>query len=200
MHLKQLNHFECPNCGGIMEQTGPAVLECPYCGSRFRDNSAPAPAAEKPAAPAAAKPAAPKAPAYAPSNPRCARILEEAVRTHTVSPKAKHVLIGKNAVAGDSYRYSRAKVKMGIPENAECYLLYSDLNFGFNTGFALCDTGLYYCPELDKPMQMTWAEFAELPMSISGNRLYLGDTYIYIYEETGAENLLPILGRIQEKL
>ena len=197
MPLTQLNHMECPHCGANLENTSAGLWVCPYCGAKFRDDSHIASAScAQPAPTAPTKPAE--------SRSTYARILSESIARHTISPKAKHTVIGPDAIERDSYRYMRAKAILSIPEDALCYLLYSDSVYGFGKGFALCDTGVYLCPEYGpdalKPQHIPWNHFASISLHTQGNKLFFDQNGTYIYEETGADNLLSLLQKIMDHL
>ena len=197
MPLSLLDHMECPSCGANLEHVTPEIWTCPYCGAKYKDDSAkPVQTHASPVSPAPKQPSA--------THGSYAKALADAIAHHTISTKAKHVVIGAEAVMQDSYKYMRAKANLSIPESACCYLLYSDSLYGFDKGFALCDTGMYIRPDkgpdAENAVHIPWQKFSTISLLIQGNRLCVGENSLYIYEETGANKLLSLLQNIKNQL
>lgn len=197
MPLTRLDQMECPSCGAALEKSAqPGLFVCPYCGAKYKDDSAPTAPSMPFSTPAASKPAEPMP---SRTSAQYTRLLMEAISGHTIPASALHTSVGCDQVR-TCRQFSAAERTLHIPTSENCYLLYSSANFGCDNGFVLCDSGIYFCaeygPDAGKPLHITWPQFSALPLSTRGNKLFFGENGFYIYDETGVVNLFTLLQKL----
>lgn len=209
MTLTRVGRMECPACGANLEKGAPGMWVCPYCGSQYKDNSAPAPAPAKPAAPAVPRSAAPiaapkPAPAPAPklrSEPNYYALAQEAVIKHFAKNKIVDIVVGESACRSHK-KMPLARANFSIAPGERCCLIIDDTFAStVKKGACLTEKGIYLCGKNLPATHIPWKKIAESPLSLAWTAGFrIGETLFEFGLQTSArDKLYAVLEEVRQK-
>lgn len=206
MTLTRVGRMECPACGANLEKGAPGMWVCPYCGSQYKDNSAPPPAKPAPA-PAVQKTAAPIAapkPAPAPklrSEPNYYALAQDAVAKQFAKNRVVDIVVGESACRNHK-KMPLARANFSISPTERCCLIIDDtFASSVKKGACLTDKGIYLCGKNLPATHIPWKKMVESPLSLAWTAgLRIGDTLFEFGLQTSArDKLYAVLEEVRQK-